>query len=110
MQIAIADSNNKVSVWCDDIREDADGKIHFSVINGAWDGWIKGDEVYVKKTKQSYFGNKIVWKGKAPGRDYNEAIAWIQKSVDQSGGRIRDYIHIPSKPKIPKEWEDDIPF
>lgn len=112
MQIAIADSNNRINLWCNDIRETKEGKIHFSVINGAWDGWVKDDKVYVKETKKTFFG-KIVWKGMAPFSTwkYNEAIAWIQESVDKSGGRLRDYIYIPQKSKLPKEWEDDdIPF
>ncbi len=109
MQIAIANKDGKVDLWCDNIRETKEGKTHFSVINGAWDGWIKDNEVYVKETKRSYFG-KIVWRGKVPFSDYNEAIAWIQESVDSSGSRVRDYIYIPQKAKVPKEWEDDIPF
>lgn len=110
MQIAIADSQNRVNLWCDDVRTYDNGKTHFSVINGAWDGWIKDGEVHVKDTGKSFFGNKIVWQGIAPYSDYNEAMAWIQESVTASGGRVRDYIHIPSKVKIPEEWEDDIPF
>ena len=111
MQISIADSNNRINLWCNDIRETEEGKTHFSVINGAWDGWIKGDEVYIKKTKQTFFG-KLVWKGNAPFNtwDYNEAIAWIQESVDKSGGRVRDYIYIKQISKLPEEWQDDIPF
>ncbi len=83
MEIAIANSNNEVSLWCDNIREYSNGRIHFSVINGAWDGWIKDDEVYVKATKQSFFGNKIVWRGRARGRDYNEAMEWIRDTIKE---------------------------
>lgn len=110
MQIAIGDSENRVQLWCNNIRENKDGKIHFSVINGAWDGWIKDDEVYVKETKCSYFGNKILWRGYAPYGNYNDAIPWIQESIDRSGGRVRDYIYIKPKSKFEEDWDDDIPF
>lgn len=110
MQIAIAKDDLKISIWCEVTDEDSDGTIHFTVLNGAWDGWINGDEIYVKDTYESHFGNKIVWKGVAPfsSWSYNEAISWIQESVDSSGGRIRDYIYI--EPKSKYDDEDDIPF
>lgn len=112
MQIAISKGDNMVSIWCEVTDRDSDGTIHFDVINGAWSGWINGDEVYVFDTTRSHFGNKIVWQGKAPFSEwkYNEAIAWIQESVDRNGGRLVDYIYIePSKQKV-CDCEDDIPF
>lgn len=132
MQIAIADINGKVNLWCYHNGTDEDGFIRFGVINGAWDGKFKDNEVYVDYTERLFPGF-IVWAGEAAGLKqhedgkwsrfsdghYNEAIEWIQKQIDDP-----EYAMLPLetvyeyKPEFKKiydlysdEWdEDDIPF
>lgn len=120
MQIAIADPSGKINLWCYHNGMDEDGFIRFSVINGAWDGKFKDNQVYVDYTK-GIFPGFIVWAGNAKFSDsrYNEAIHWIQEQIDDP-----EYAMIPLetvfefKPDSkkysdidPDEWyDDDIPF
>jgi hypothetical protein len=118
MQIAIADSEGRVDLWCDYNGLDEDGSIRFSVINGAWDGRFKDNMVYVEYTKSSFPGH-LVWAGSAKGRDYNDAISWIQEQIDDP-----EYAMLPLETLFEynpeykmhydihnDEWyDDDIPF
>lgn len=119
MQIAIADSSGRINLWCHHNGMDEDGFIRFGVINGAWDGKFKDNQVYVDYTK-AIFPGFIVWAGKAKYGDYNAAIHWIQEQIDDP-----EYAMIPLetvyefKPDYKKScdihndgWydDDDIPF
>jgi len=112
MQIAIADSEGRVNIWCDHNGLDEDGAIRFSVINGGWDGRFKDNMVYVEYTK-SYFPGHLVWAGSAKGRDYNKAISWIQEQIDDPVYTMIPYEQIAEYNPPPYEYrddEDDIPF
>ena len=56
MQIAIANTDGKVSLWCEVNSLNEDGSINFSVINGAWDGMYHNGTVFVEYTKATYPG------------------------------------------------------
>jgi hypothetical protein len=86
MQIAIADTTGKVSLWCSVTSINEDGSIDFYVINGAWSGRYDNGKVFVEYTKATYPGF-LVWVGQAKyrsdgGQDYNDAIPWIQEQIN----------------------------
>lgn len=82
MSIAIGpEGGKKVHLWCDNIRRHKDGKVSFSVINGAWGGSIKDGVVHVDEAGTDIPGQAILWEGKSAPGDYNEAIAWIEKQL-----------------------------
>ena len=109
MQIAIADTDGKVHLWCDVTSINEDGSINFWVLNGAWDGVYNNGTVYVNYTKATFPG-MLVWVGNAPG-DYNHAIHWIQDQIDDPDYVMTqpDQYVAPIKVEEDDEW-DDIPF
>lgn len=124
MQIAIADTTGKVSLWCDVNSINEDGSIDFYVLNGAWEGRYHNGTVYVEYTKAT-FPAMLVWVGTAglqehsdgkwskfPDSYYNEAIHWIQEQIDDP-----DYVMTqpeqyvaPVREKDEEDEWDDIPF
>lgn len=84
MQIAIGHKGQTtVTIWCDVERTEKDGTIHFSVINGGWNGCITpAGKVKVGDDDELHDGT-ILWRGKAPfsWRHYNEAIAWLDEQI-----------------------------
>jgi len=109
MQIAIADLNGRVNLWCDVTSINEDGSIDFWVINGAWQGRYHNGKVYVEYTKALYPGI-LVWVG-GRGGDYNEVIRQIQEEIDNP-----EYVmtqpdqYVEPVREDEDEWEDDIPF
>ena len=94
MQIAIADLEGRVNLWCEVNNINEDGSIDLYVINGAWGGTYHDGQVYVEYTKKTFSGI-LVWVGAAgltehsdgkwsriTDQNYNEAIAWIQNQID----------------------------
>ncbi len=49
MQIAIANMDGNVSLWCSVNSINEDGSIDFDVINGAWRGRYNNGKVFVEK-------------------------------------------------------------
>lgn len=110
MQIAIADTNGKISLWCDVSSINEDGSIDFYVINGAWDGRYHNGTVYVEYTKAT-FPAMLVWVGERDG-NYNDVIWRIQEEIDDP-----DYVMTqpdqyvePVREKKEDTWFDEIPF
>lgn len=127
-------------LWASRLQTDRDGRIHFFVINGHWEGSIKNGVVEVNETKSHFPGNRIAWKGTAPFRhwDYNEAMCWLndkinrpffvklEEAVTDWVARLWDFRHyriklVAYKPTSPNngkgkgdkgdnDYEDDIPF
>lgn len=118
VQLAIANKNGQVELWCRDLGTTSTGAIKFEVINGWWQGFILGDLVHVIETGHEFSGNSIIWRGTAPFGmgQYNEAIQWIQERSTTPTGRIRDYIFVGGRDIVEEElkededWDDDIPF
>lgn len=123
-QLAIADPDGTVGLWCDYEGTDENGFIHFFVINGAWRGTFKDNMVHIKYTKEDKPG-LLVWVGVAglkehgdgkwsrfPDSRYNEAIDWIQEQIDMPGYNALPYEQIEEY-KMPVREEDDddeVPF
>lgn len=109
MQIAIADTDGRVSLWCDVESINEDGSINFWVINGAWKGRYHNGQVYIEYTKATIPG-MLVWVGNAPG-DYNYAIHWIQEQIDDP-----EYVmtqpdqYVEPVREFEEDESDDIPF
>lgn len=114
MEIAIADIDGRVGLYCYHNGVDEDGYIHFHVINGAWDGKFKDDTVYVNYTQASYPGY-LVWAGSAKGKDYNEAIMNIQETIDDPEYNmipletVLDYKYVPDVDDYVSD-DDEVPF
>lgn len=108
MQIAIADNDGRINLWCDVTSINEDGSIDFYVINGAWDGRYHNGQVYVEYTK-ALFPGMLVWVG-SRNEDYNEAIRKIQEEVDHP-----EYVmtqpdqYVEPVRDEEDEW-DDVPF
>lgn len=110
MQIAIADTTGKVSLWCDVNSINEDGSIDFYVLNGAWDGRYHNGTVYVEYTKAT-FPAMLVWVGSRNG-DYNNVIPWIQEQIDDPEYVMTQpdqYVEPVREVDEEDEW-DDIPF
>jgi hypothetical protein len=108
MQIAIADLNGRVNLWCDVTSINEDGSIDFDVINGAWRGRYNNGKVFVEYTKATFPGI-LVWVG-SRGGNYNEAIRQIQEEIDNPEyvmTQLDQYV----EPEREDEYEwDDVPF
>ena len=113
MQIAIADTTGKVSLWCDYNGMDEDGFIHFSVINGGWEGKFKDNTVYVNRYGTESPGI-LVWAGQAKFNRYyyNKAILWIQEQIDDPDYVMTqpDQYVVPVRIKKDEDEWDDVPF
>ena len=110
MQIAIADTDGKVHLWCDVTNINEDGSIDFYVLNGAWNGRYHNGTVFVEYTKAT-FPAMLVWVGHTGGY-YNDVIPWIQEQIDAP-----DYVMTqpdqyvgPVREKVEEDAWDDIPF
>ena len=109
MQIAIANTDGKVSLWCEVNSLNEDGSINFSVINGAWDGMYHNGTVFVEYTKATYPG-MLVWVGYRGG-NYTDVMSWIQTKINDP-----DYVmtlpdqYVEPVQEDDVEEEDDIPF
>jgi hypothetical protein len=66
-------------IWCSEKWRDGDA-IHFTCINGAWDGIFKDGNVIVYEDK---FPSKEVWRGVVPPEqgNYNDALKWIETQL-----------------------------
>lgn len=126
MQIAIADTDGRINLWCEVNSVNEDGSINFWVINGAWEGKYHDGQVYVEYTK-ALFPGMLVWTGiaglkehsdgkwsKYTDMNYNAAITWIQDEIGKP-----DYVMTqPDQYEAPiwrrveedDEWDDDIAF
>lgn len=110
MQIAIADTTGKVSLWCDVTNVNEDGSIDFVVINGAWRGRYDNGRVFVEYTKATFPGI-LVWVGEKGG-NYNDVIPKIQEEIDNPEYVMTQpdqYVEPVSEYEDEDEW-DDIPF
>ena len=112
MQIAIANQDGKVNLWCSVRSINEDGSINFWVINGAWEGRYHNGQVYVEYTKATVPGF-LVWVG-GIGGDYNEAIPRIQEEIDNPEYVMTQpdqYVEpVRENDKYSDLWDDDIPF
>ena len=124
MQIAIADPDGRVNLWCDVTSFNEDGSIDFYVLNGAWDGRYHNGTVFVEYTKAT-FPAMLVWVGTAglqehsdgkwskfPDSYYNEAIHWIQEQIadpEYVMTHPNQYVE-PVRVKDEEDELDDIPF
>jgi len=108
MQIAIANKDGRVSIWCsvDSINED--GSIDFWVINGAWAGRYYNEKVFIKDTKETIPGF-LVWVG-SHGGDYNDVIPRIQEEIDDPEYVMTQLDQYVEPARVQEEYEDDIPF
>ncbi len=108
MQIAIANMDGNVSLWCSVNSINEDGSIDFDVINGAWRGRYNNGKVFVEYTKATFPGI-LVWVGQRGG-DYNDAIRQIQEEIDNP-----EYVmtqpdqYVEPANEYEDEW-DDVPF
>ena len=108
MQIAIADTTGKVSLWCSVNSINEDGSIDFDVINGAWRGRYNNGKVFIEYTKATISGF-LVWVG-SRGGDYNAVIPQIQEEIDNPEYVMTQpnlYVEPAREPE--DEW-DDVPF
>lgn len=111
MQIAIADNDGRINLWCEVNSINEDGSINFWVINGAWDGKYHNGQVYVEYTK-ALFPGMLVWVGDAKG-NYNDVIPWIQDEIGKPDYVMTQPDQYVAPPKPIKEYDDewdDIPF
>ncbi len=108
MQIAIANTDGNVSLWCSVNSINEDGSIDFDVINGAWRGRYNNGKVFVEYTNATFPGI-LVWVGQRGG-DYNDAIRQIQEEIDNP-----EYVmtqpdqYVEPANEYEDEW-DDVPF
>lgn len=124
MQIAIADTTGKVSLWCSVNSINEDGSIDFYVINGAWSGRYHNGQVYVEYTKATLPG-MLVWSGvaglrehtdgkwsKYPDIHYNDAINWIEDQINDPEYVMTqpDQYVEPVREKDDEDEWDEIPF
>lgn len=80
-------SGKQVSLLCR-VEEITDEYIKFHVINGAWTGYLRGELVEVGDEQYGEFdlratvdGQKVVYIGPHRGRDYNEAIDFMNQAL-----------------------------
>lgn len=86
---AIAHPNTPkiVSIWCNDEGKMKDGSRKFSVINGAWKGYLFEDNTLLVERTGARLPAIVVWEGEVPityKRSfgyYNEAIHWIEEQI-----------------------------
>lgn len=94
--IAIGRRGTKdVDLWASVQKVDPDGRIHFFVLNGLWDGSLNKGTVFVNYTKYAYDDNIIMWRGLAPFHrdDYNEAVHWIEARISRPWSmKIKDWL------------------
>lgn len=109
MQIAIANADGNVSIWCDVRSINEDGSIDFWVINGAWKGRYSNGQVFIEDTKKTVPGI-LVWVGERE-EGYNDVIPWIEEEIKKP-----DYVMVqpdqyvePEREPDDDEW-NDIPF
>ena len=108
MQIAIADNDGRINLWCTVEGINEDGSINFWVINGAWYGVYNNGKVFVEYTKATFPG-MLVWVGSRNG-NYNDVIPWIQDEISKP-----DYVMTQPDQFVEPvggeedEW-DDVPF
>ena len=109
MQIAIANTDGNVSLWCSVNSINEDGSIDFDVINGAWRGRYNNGKVFVEYTKATFPGI-LVWVG-SRGGDYNTVIPKIQEEIDNPEYVMTqpDQYVEPVREVEEDEW-DDVPF
>lgn len=72
---------------CDVEKIDNQGRIHFDVVNGMWDGYFDPTQeiVYVKYTREKY-PSEIIYAGpRIKGADYNERINGVLQLVRENG-------------------------
>jgi hypothetical protein len=108
MQIAIADTDGRVNLWCTVEGINEDGSMDFYVINGAWNGRYHNGEVYVEYTKATFPG-MLVWVGDRPG-NYNDVIPWIQDHIADPDYVMTQPDQYVAPPKPAKDYEDDEDF
>jgi hypothetical protein len=110
MQIAIADLNGRVNLWCSVNSINEDGSIDFWVLNGAWRGRYNNGNVFVEYTEATFPGI-LVWVGQRGG-NYNDVIPQIQEEIDNPEYVMTQpdqYVEPVSEDE--DEWiDDDIPF
>ena len=113
MQIAIANQDGRVNLWCDVTSINEDGSINFWVINGAWEGRYHNGQIFIEKDTEASFPGILVWVGGRSG-DYNEAIRQIQEEIDNPEYVMTQpdqYVEPERKPaEYDDLWDDDIPF
>lgn len=109
MQIAIADNDGRINLWCTVEGINEDGSINFWVINGAWDGVYNNGKVFVEYTKATFPG-MLVWVGDKDG-NYNDVMRLIQEEIDDPEYVMTqpDQYVAPVREVEEDEW-DDIPF
>jgi hypothetical protein len=79
-----------IHAWCFETGRTTYGSVTFDVINGAWSGELTEGGVMTCSSFEATPQQAVVrWAGEVPltistkyGRDYNEAITWIQTQVD----------------------------
>ena len=109
MQIAIANTDGNVSLWCSVNSINEDGSIDFDVINGAWRGRYNNGKVFIEYTKATIPGI-LVWVGQKGG-NYNDVIPNIQEEIDNPEYVMTqpDQYVEPVREYEEDEW-DDVPF
>jgi hypothetical protein len=109
MQIAIANTDGNVSLWCSVNSINEDGSIDFDVINGAWRGRYNNGKVFIEYTKATIPGF-LVWVG-SRGGNYNDVIPKIQEEIDNPEYVMTqpDQYVEPVREQEEDEW-DDVPF
>ena len=109
MQIAIANTDGNVSLWCSVNSINEDGSIDFDVINGAWRGRYNNGKVFIEYTKATIPGF-LVWVG-SRGGTYNDVIPKIQEEIDNPEYVMThpDQYVEPVREVEEDEW-DDVPF
>jgi hypothetical protein len=109
MQIAIANTDGNVSLWCSVNSINEDGSIDFDVINGAWRGRYNNGKVFIEYTKATIPG-MLVWVG-SRGGDYNDAIRQIQEEIDNPEYvMIQPDQYVEPVKEQDDEYVDDVPF
>ena len=109
MQIAIANTDGNVSLWCNVNSINEDGSIDFDVINGAWRGRYNNGKVFIEYTKATIPGI-LVWVG-SRGGNYNDVIPQIQEEIDNPEyvmTQPNQYVE-PAREQEEDEW-DEVPF
>jgi hypothetical protein len=101
MIIYIAIAENMLNIIECEVSRKVENKIHFSVVNGMWDGYFDFDQqiIRVKQTRE-VIRAKIVDCGIVKGKDYNEridnVIKYIKKHGPISQAELGKYGYIPS--------------
>ncbi len=76
-----------VTLWCTGER-DAEGVLHFDVINGGWRGTLSPEGLLKVGRDSHEFAAEVLWEGDIPrkalngwDRDYNGAIAYMNEQL-----------------------------